>query len=410
MRIIIATALAAASVVVGVTTSVVGSASAAPATALPDTARSAALPAGELAGVACQTDRSCLAVGANAVGTPDSAALAESWNGTAWHSVAVKLPTGATGGQFDGVTCPGTSGTDCVAVGSFAPKGYPPGYAAAFTDTWNGRAWAPVQVTTGVITSLYSVSCLSAKSCVAVGHEHAPEGGYGAGIAYRWNGATWVGGQIPDPAGDYDSEFNGVSCVAGSFCAAVGYGKAEGTNQTQTFIYLWHGTTWKTVTPTLPKGVTNLVLNSVSCTSPRSCVAVGNGSGTLGTATVAEVWDGKAWAATRPIAWPASAANSWVDGVSCVTASYCVAAGYIDQNPQAKGFNTGRAAASVWNGRTWTAAAVAAPGKDKASLFTGVTCLRKSFCVAAGQVGPYDSTKGTGLSGFWNGTSWRLVG
>lgn len=191
-----------------------------------------------------------------------------------------------------------------------------------------------------------------------------------------------------------------------AFCVAVGdgYGPAPAT---AALIYLWNGSTWKTAKPATPKGVTNLVLDSVSCTSPGSCVAVGDGSGKPG--DVAEVWNGRAWTATGPIAWPKDATNPRVDSVSCVTASYCVTVGYIDRNPQANGPSTGRAAASVWNGRTWTAAAVAAPGKSKASLFNSVTCLRTTFCVAVGQIGPYDSTSGAGLSGLWNGKSWHLV-
>jgi hypothetical protein len=120
-------------------------------------------------------------------------------------------------------------------------------------------------------------------------------------------------------------------------------------------------------------------------------VAVGNGPGKVG--DFAEVWNGKAWIATGPIAWPKGATRPWVDSVSCVTASYCVAVGYIDRNPQVNSANTGRAAASVWNGKTWTAAAVAAPGKGKASLFNDVKCLRTTFCVAVGQIGPYGSAK-----------------
>ena len=50
-----------------------------------------------------------------------------------------------------------------------------------------------------------------------------------------------------------------------------------------------------------------------------------------------------------------------------------------------------------------------APAKGKASVFNSVTCLTATDCVAVGQVGPSKTTNGTGLSGFWNGKSWRLV-
>jgi hypothetical protein len=206
------------------------------------------------------------------------------------------------------------------------------------------------------------------------------------------------------PPANLGSTLNGVSCVAGPFCVTVGV--AYNAKNTM-LIYSWNGSTWKTLKPATPKGVSALGLDSVSCTSAKSCVAVGNGGGKPG--DVAEVWNGTTWKATRPIAWPKGAANPQVTGVSCVTASYCVAVGYIDSNPKVSGAHTGRAAASLWNGKTWTAIAVAAPGKNKASAFNKVTCLRRTFCAAVGGIGPNDSTNVTFLSGFWNGKTWRLV-
>ncbi len=85
-----------------------------------------------------------------------------------------------------------------------------------------------------------------------------------------------------------------------------------------------------------------------------------------------------------------------------------MAVGTVDSNPNDMS-NTGRAAAVTWNGKAWAVTSVPAPGKGKASLFGGVTCLSAASCVAVGQLGPAVSTNGTGLSGFWNGKSWRLV-
>jgi hypothetical protein len=208
----------------------------------------------------------------------------------------------------------------------------------------------------------------------------------------------------PVPPYYLGSLLTGVSCVAGPFCVTVGVGY---NTKNTAHIYSWNGSTWKTMKPATPKGVSELSLDSVSCTSANSCVAVGNGGGKPG--DVAEVWNGTTWKATGPIAWPKGATNPLVSSVSCVSASYCVAAGHIDSNPKAGDASTGRAAASLWNGKTWTAAAVARPGKNKASLFSSVTCLRRTFCAAVGQAGPSGSTNGIGLSGFWNGKTWHLV-
>jgi hypothetical protein len=414
MRMISAAAVAVASVAIGVVAAVAGPASAGPARAAspptaaqtPAAARSVALPAGDLGGVACQTARNCLAVGVNDPFTPDSVARAASWNGKAWRAVTVKLTAGATTAQLDGVSCPGTSATDCVAVGNSAPKGNQTYYPSEFVDTWNGRSWAPLSLNNNAINTLESVSCLSRKDCLAVGTSNSPDGGFSDEIAVHWNGATWTALAPPEPSTSVG--FTSVSCAAGPFCVVIGNNNDPTT--TTTFIDVWNGKTWKTLAPAKVKGVTDLVLNSVSCTSARSCVVVGNGTGTGTRGEVAEVWNGRSWTATAPIAWPRGATSPWVDSVSCATARYCLAVGYIDRNPQANGANTGRAAASVWNGKRWTATAVAAPGQGKASLFNGVTCLRTTFCAAVGQVGPYDGSSGTELAAVWNGRSWRLVG
>jgi hypothetical protein len=409
MRIIPVTAAAVASVVVGVTATIavpaLASAATASATARPSTARPAALPAGDLGGVACQTAQNCLAVGVNDPDTPDSVARAASWNGKAWQAVTVKLTAGATAGQLDGVSCLSASATDCVAVGGSAPQGNPSYYTSEFVDSWNGRAWAPLALNNDAILTLKSVSCLSRKDCLAVGIENSPVGGYSNGIAVHWNGATWTALAPPEPS--TTTGFTSVSCAAGPFCVVIGNNYVP---TTRTLIDVWNGRTWKTLAPAKAKGVTDLVLNSVSCTSARSCVAVGNGTGTGTRGEVAEVWNGRSWTATAPIAWPRGATSPWVDSVSCATARYCLAAGYIDRNPKANGANTGRAAASVWNGKSWTATSVAAPGKGKASLFNGVTCPRTTFCAAVGQVGPYDGSSGTELAALWDGRNWRVVG
>jgi hypothetical protein len=86
-----------------------------------------------------------------------------------------------------------------------------------------------------------------------------------------------------------------------------------------------------------------------------------------------------------------------------------VAVGATGVTPYIEGAS-GRAAASVWNGRSWTPAPVAAPGPGTATLFSAVTCLKKTDCVAVGETatsGPAVSP--TELTGFWNGRSWHLV-
>lgn len=87
-------------------------------------------------------------------------------------------------------------------------------------------------------------------------------------------------------------------------------------------------------------------------------------------------------------------------GVSCVSATGCVAVGYEN--------GIRKPAAASWNGKHWTVTPAASPPAGKISLFDAVACLTAANCVAAGHQGA-DAVDGTGLSGFWNGKSWRLV-
>ena len=138
----------------------------------------------------------------------------------------------------------------------------------------------------------------------------------------------------------------------------------------------------------------------VSCPSAGSCVTVGTGIYSTPThswgVSFSEIWDGKSW---RYATMPGGGANS----VSCAAASRCVAVGDTESG------GTQRAAALTWNGKAWAVTRVPAQGKGQASIFLDVTCLSAADCVAVGQAGPPGSPNTTGLTGFWNGKSWRLV-
>src|SRR5579864_4777134 len=74
--------------------------------------------------------------------------------------------------------------------------------------------------------------------------------------------------------------------------------------------------------------VINASLNDVSCTSPSSCVAVGwdQRSPTGGSVlfTLAETWNGTAW---RHVSTPTPGNSGVLGGVSCTSATACIAGG-----------------------------------------------------------------------------------
>lgn len=410
-RTIARTLAALAVVLAGLTASVAaaGTASAAPTrTANTGQARSAAQPAAdELDGIWCASLKGCIAVGSDHSGPSP---LSETWNGSAWQKVGVTLPAKLSHGRLFDLSC--LSGMHCVAVGMAFANVLS---AHALAETWTGSGWKPASppAPAGQFTLLTGISCRSATRCVAVGSDTVklPLGGPGAGspgaaaLSDILVGTSWVRKPVPVPKGTLISSLNKVSCPVAGFCMAVGGTKAISGAGTA-LIDRWNGKAWTLLKPAkLPAGVIDPSLNAVSCVSATHCVAVGFAGGS-GLNAISEVWNGKTWSYAK-VSWPKGVKNTQLLGVACLSASHCVAVGSTGDNPNAEGL-TSRAAATVWNGKSWSAMSVPAPPKGKFSLFNGVNC-HKAFCAAAGQTGPRGSTNGTGLAGFTTGGSWKLV-
>jgi hypothetical protein len=403
MRKIVVSALIALTAVLGTAVTAV---MAGPATAAPSRVSAALPPYNELFGVSCPSAKDCVAVGNDqrAFGNKGGP-LIQTWNGKAWKTVSDKLPaTGVAGELFD-VSCKGAS--FCVAVGLYLNGSFT-GFPLA--ETWHGKTWTPStpavpKGSTGV--ELNGVSCTAVNSCVAVGQYFTPSHTFV--LAEVWNGSKWTASAPPLPSGIVVANLDKVSCVSAKFCVAVG---TSATNTAgSVLIEVWNGKSWvrKTAVPPASSKF-DATLNAVSCTSVKSCVAAGAGRAIdkpTGANGFTEVWNGKTWAGGK-IPWPKGTSNSWLVGVSCASAKSCMTVGYIDVNEKASS-NSGRAGAAPWNGKSWTARVVPAPAKGKASLFNEVSCPAATSCVAVGELSPQASILGTGLSGIWNGKTWKLV-
>jgi hypothetical protein len=359
-----------------------------------------------LSDVYCATARNCMAVGQDLNGLRQAGGpLAETWNGTTWRTVGMKLPSGATGGALGRISC--LSAKHCIAVGFFSRSG---GSQFTLAETWNGRTWTPAQPPApgGVNTGLTGVSCKSAVNCVAVGAytQNTSGGPTAAPLAETWNGKKWTETRLPVPRGNLFTGLDAVSCTSAASCVATGTSMTNSASVA--LIESWNGRTWSKMGAAPVPGSSGGELTGVSCASAKSCAAVGFASfAAKGLGGLTEIWNGKTWTLAS-VRWPKGTSNELLSGVSCAAANRCMAVGTIDSNLNAMS-NTGKAAAVTWNGKAWAVTNVPAPGKGKASLFRGVTCLSGTSCVAVGQLGPARSTNGTGLSGFWNGKSWRLV-
>jgi len=183
-----------------------------------------------------------------------------------------------------------------------------------------------------------------------------------------------------------------VSCPAANSCMAVGtYTKPSGAGVT--LAEQWNGHSWRILRTPNPAGTAVSGLNGVSCTSASACIAVGASNPFWASAkTLAERWDGTRWTLQRT---PALRQSTLV-GVSCTSASACTAVGSS---------RTG-ALAERWNGIRWTVQATPNP-RQGSGFLSGVSCTSASACVAVGAANAFTPTATT-LAERWNGTRWAI--
>jgi hypothetical protein len=149
-------------------------------------------------------------------------------------------------------------------------------------------------------------------------------------MAASWNGRRWTVENVPSPSGNNaGTSLEAVSCHSATDCMAVGSaGPApSGPGGFQTLAEQWNGTAWAIVsTPRLAgaHAVANLV--SVSCPRAARCTAVGFLTVRRKTRMLAERWNGARWTVGVPVT-PAQAKNSGFSGVSCPARQACIAVG-----------------------------------------------------------------------------------
>ena len=310
--------------------------------------------------------------------------------------VAVSAATGAT------ATATVTAAT--TATPTHTPKTIPTPPALVTASTWTLGSLPP-PIVTGATSQISAVTCATTSFCVAVGSETAPVVGVNAlGLIEQWNGSAWSIAKVlapSSPIAGVTSQLYGVSCAGPSFCMAVGTGGADPGN-TEALVEEWNGSTWSGVTAAANPSVDSTVLNTVSCTTATWCVAAGyslNGSSDRN--AVAETWNGGGWSlsATPP---PAGALQSQLDGIDCVSASWCMAGG--DYENTSSDFLS---LAMLWNGSAWSSVPSPNPGAGTSGFFNSVSSAGTQFCVAAGY--SYNGTVYQAELAQWNGSTWSNV-
>jgi hypothetical protein len=353
--------------------------------------------ANELTGVSCSSDSSCVAVGYYGASDETDHAFAETFNGTTWSLATVPEPSGAADSYLYGVSS--TGGGTYMAVG----YSYDSTTGQALAETFDGTTWSiatSADAASSLGDELNAVSCTSASACFAVGNYFSTALGTTDTLAETWDGADWTIATSANNASTSEGNvLNAVSCTSATSCVAVG--DSYNYNQdddNQALAETFDGASWATLTAQDGPGSEASVLNGVSCSSATSCVAVGYYQAASAFETLAETFDGSTWtvaASTDP-----SLTNDALQGVSCTSGTDCIAAGYS-------------ATEDVWQtlvenfDGTWSTAVSQSPPGMQGSRLAGTSCTSATFCMA---VGSYDSGQGDQtLVEQWDGTSWAIV-
>lgn len=268
------------------------------------------------------------------------------------------MPDPAARIRLTAVSC--TSPSFCMAAGSWTSRNLA---VAARGLVWDGRTWRPVAMPAAFGAGVASVSCVTARFCVAVGN-----------AAAQWNGRSW---RLLPPL-RYGLGLASVSCVSVSFCMAVGTQGYHSQTIVLSRALVWNGVTWRRTHPPGTGG--SAALTGVSCSGAARCLAIGwQGSCNQPPQPldqhcyVSLRWDGSTWTKLR-----SSPAAPLVTNLACWAAAGCVAAGDCNLPGNCRGTTT-----AAWNGLAWQQHRAPAPGRH-GSFLDGVACWRRSECFAVG--------------------------
>ncbi|HJU36587.1 MAG TPA: hypothetical protein VJ716_04105 [Gaiellaceae bacterium] len=322
-----------------------------------------------LGSVSCSSPRNCLAVGVYIGSDRAKHPLLVAENSGTWgtgQDVDRLLPANA-GTSFDPdnpdagaglslVSCPAAGA--CTAVGSYSNKDasdadYP--WVVSESDgNWGSGAEARLPAnasTSGDLSAGASpffgftgLSCPSAGNCTAVGGYENRQGAEEGLILRERNGVWSRGVRSPLPPkgvpntepNEFNSPLTSVACGAPDDCAAVGWYVLGPSGARHGLLLRERGGTWKAFALALPpkaKAPGGVFLTSVACPSRGNCVAVGyygNRGHTRGLVVRERRgnWGRAVDAALPKGAAPAGKEHTFLNSVSCPSASRCTAGGY----------------------------------------------------------------------------------
>jgi hypothetical protein len=253
-----------------------------------------------------------------------------------------------------------------------------------------------------------AVSCRTAAQCVAVGAYQYPVDP-SAGLIESWSGNSWSASQAPLAPGATATTrvaLDAISCPARTtFCVAGGSGGVLGQSA---LLLTESGGTWTAAIAPVPgadPAATDSWIGGISCVSATWCMA--DGFASIGNRVPGLLLhlSGKRWTAMRAVPVPPGGGTTpSLGGVSCTSRHFCIAAGNYQKRP-------GEIVpmALTWNGRRWTARRLPLPrtATPLTTEISAVVCRSRKLCVAVGASTANAANVGqVGLIELWNGSKW----
>jgi hypothetical protein len=355
-----------------------------------------------LSSVSCVSASNCTAVGWDGPYNEYYGALqmVARWNGVVWSSASLPSSSDSYLETLSSVSC--SSATTCIGVGlNQTYSGDVPLVEALNGTTWTSESAATV--TDGTI-NFAAVSCPSTNSCTAVGSEEDYSTGTEIPLAEVRNAGTWSIEAVPAPKRSGQASLTAVSCPVSNSCWATG-GSSEGPEYsdvpTLPFAVTFGAGSWTLGSLLAVTGETTNSLQSISCSAPTTCEAVGTAQNSSGNSIPqAEKWNGTAWAA-QSVTAPSGSRGAWVTQVSCAGANACIAIGGFEN----KTYQTA-ALSWKWDGTSWTTVTVPTPTDAYYFRLNSVSCTGIDTCVAIGTYTASNTYDDVLLSESWNGAIW----
>jgi hypothetical protein len=216
----------------------------------------------------------------------------------------------------------------------------------------------------------------------------------------HWNGHNWARVASPAPGAAVSASLVAVACPSSVDCVALG-SYITASFDVGAFSDLWDGHLWVTREMPAPPGAVDADLTGISCASASSCMAVGYAFDLDGfPQTLAEIWDGDGW---QVLPAPGYRTGSELSAVSCRSKLGCVVIGLQFASPATKEVEY------FWSTKRWTVTALPIlPSVPGDVALTALACPTKGFCMLAGYYAAQTTGQIVPASESWDGKTWTV--